>query len=509
MVEHPQNGPSSAQAPPQLAERADFPLGDAVVRPSLLTVEGPAGSAKGERRAIQVLVALADANGRVLSRDELLRLCWDNRIVGNDAINRSIAEVRRIAGEAGAGFKVETVPRVGYRILVDDADEEPRGDPGTRSAALSRRSIVVALASLAALAAVGGAVLVHRDRREAVDRLIERGRQLQAAGGEGDRRAEAVFRKAAEADPQRADAWGWLAVVLHDHRAAREAALRAIQIDPAEPNARAVLAYQRRDLDAWTRWEDALLEIVEDAPDNAIALSHLTLFYQGMGRCKASWETNERAIEVEPFHPGHHARRALKHWIFGRITEADRVSNQSLDLWPRHSSVWNARMLIYACTDRPEAALALLDDTGRRPGQLSEPSVRSWRAALAAIRSRSAADIRRAVEVCTATAVLSPGLAANAIMLFSYLDEVDAAYRVAEGLFHGRGPVVQQPGTGIKDIYSGSAWGRSQFLFIPATETFRADQRFTGFCERTGHVAYWSRRGIWPDPFMRGTLRVS
>src|SRR6476620_5418244 len=79
-----------------LVRRADFQLGHATVRPSLRTVEGPQGGAKGEPRVIQVLVALADAQGRVLSRDDLLRLCWDGRIVGDDAINRAIAEVRRI-----------------------------------------------------------------------------------------------------------------------------------------------------------------------------------------------------------------------------------------------------------------------------------------------------------------------------------------------------------------------------------------------------------------------------
>ena len=296
-------------------------------------------------------------------------------------------------------------------------------------------------------------------------------------------------------------------MVLAEPGRAREAAHRALALDPKEPNARTLLAFQRRDLDAWTQWEDALLGVLADAPDCAAALSHLTLFYQGMGRCSDSWLTNERAISIEPFNPGHQSRRALKHWIFGRVGDADKVADHALQLWPRDSIVWNARMLTYAFTNRASAAIALLDDVGSRPANLTPPSIASWRAALQAIGTGSPLDVRRAVETCTAAASLAPGLAANAIMTFSHIGEVDAAFRVAEGLFEGRGTVVQrQRGSGLKDLYSGSTWGRTQFLFIPATAAFRADGRFSELCQKLGHVAYWRRRKIWPDDFVRGAI---
>ncbi len=164
-------------------------------------------------------------------------------------------------------------------------------------------------------------------------------------------------------------------------------------------------------------------------------------------------------------------------------------------------------MLIYAFTERAPAALALLDDAASRPLNLTAPSAASWRAALTAIATRAPADIDRALRTCTATARLAPGLAANAVMVFSYLGLLDASYLVAEGLFESRGPVVQQFRTaGIRDVYSGSTWGRTQFLFIPATAPFRTDSRFPELCNRLGHVAYWTKRGVWPDRFVRGAL---
>lgn len=493
----------------ELAKRQDFALDAVIVRPSLRTVTGPAGSAKGEPRVIQVLVALADARGRVLSRDDLLQLCWQGRIVGDDAINRAVAEVRRIVAEVGAGFEVETVPRVGYRISgVDWEGVGTEGAVAAQVSSASRRKILIAGGGVVALAAIGAAASLYPGRNAEVDALIERGRVLQGSGGPDDeRRAEELFRQAIAGDPGRADAWGWLAVVLDDQAKAREAAQRAVSIDPREPNARSVLAFQRRDLDAWTQWEDALLDIHNDAPDCVQALSHLTFFYQGMGRCTNSWSTNERAIAVEPFNPAHLHRRALKHWIFGRLGQADKVADQGLQLWPRNGGVWNSRMILYAFTDRATAALALLDDMAHRPVRLTAPSIESWRAGLTAIASRSSADVAKAVEICTNKARIAPGLAANAIMFLSHLGELDAAYRVAAGLFERRGEVVQQPSSGsIRDIYAASGWGRTQFLFIPATAPFRADPRFPDLCRRMGHIAYWQKRGIWPDPFVRGAL---
>ncbi len=488
-----------------LAQREDLRVGEGWVRPALLTVEGPRGSAKAEPRVIQVLLALADARGRVLSRDDLLRLCWDNRIVGDDAVNRAIAGVRRLAQATGAGFEVETVPRVGYRLTGLDWEAAPELASG-RPDRIDRRTLLAGGAAALVVAAGGGIALVQRQRSARIDALIERGRVIQGSGGpQAQVRAEALFSEAIRRDDGRADAWGWLAAVLGDYAAAREAAQQALARDPREPNARTVLAFQQRDLEAWTRWEDALLGVLGDAPDCAAALAHLTFFYQGMGRCKASWEMNERAIAVEPFNPTHHYRRATKHYIFGRVGEADKVADRAVQLWSRNGNVWNARMLIYAFTDRAEAGLALLSDTAVRPVNLTAPSIEAWRATLAAVANRAA--IPRAVEVYERVAPLAIGLAANAIMTFSYLGEVDTAYRFAEALFVNQGAAVQRNRAGsIDDMYARGSWGRTQFLFIPAAAPMRADARFPGLCQRLGHVAYWRTRGVWPDPFVRGAI---
>jgi DNA-binding winged helix-turn-helix (wHTH) protein len=104
-----------------LARRAPFRLGDTLIAPASREVRGPGGAATVEPRVMQVLLALADAAGAVVTRDELIRTCWNNQVVGEDAINRAVAEVRKVARtQGGGGFAVETIPRTGYRLTGDD-----------------------------------------------------------------------------------------------------------------------------------------------------------------------------------------------------------------------------------------------------------------------------------------------------------------------------------------------------------------------------------------------------
>ncbi len=104
--------------PIDLAGEADFVLGGLRISPSTREIARGDLREMLEPRVMQVLVALFQADGRVVSRDELIARCWDGRIVGEDAINRVIGRLRRLSETDGAAsFAVETIPRVGYRLL--------------------------------------------------------------------------------------------------------------------------------------------------------------------------------------------------------------------------------------------------------------------------------------------------------------------------------------------------------------------------------------------------------
>lgn len=102
----------------QLSDVDDFEIGAIHVHPSLREVIVGGDARTIEPRVMQVLVAIAQADGRVVSRGELMFRCWDGRAVGEDAMNRCIAKVRNVL-KPGAitGLRLETVPRIGYRLL--------------------------------------------------------------------------------------------------------------------------------------------------------------------------------------------------------------------------------------------------------------------------------------------------------------------------------------------------------------------------------------------------------
>ena len=100
-----------------LAHASDFALGAIKVRPSCREIEHNGNRAILEPRVMQVLVALVEGDGAVVSREDLVRRCWKGLAVGEDAINRCIAKLRRVAEAAGPqSFKIDTIPRVGYRL---------------------------------------------------------------------------------------------------------------------------------------------------------------------------------------------------------------------------------------------------------------------------------------------------------------------------------------------------------------------------------------------------------
>src|SRR5215467_8514100 len=97
--------------PVRLAVEPDFTLGDLAIHPSVREVVRGGARQQVEPRVMQVLVALARANGAVVSRDALIHRCWDDRVVGEAAINRCIFKLRELAdaGEGSASFHIETI----------------------------------------------------------------------------------------------------------------------------------------------------------------------------------------------------------------------------------------------------------------------------------------------------------------------------------------------------------------------------------------------------------------
>jgi hypothetical protein len=137
-----------------LAREPDFDLGFLRVRPATCTVEADGIAKVLQRRIMQVLVALAQVRGAVVSQDELIIACWRGLSVSDDAIYRCISKLRKLAaGYPKAPFAIEAIPGVGYRLTASNPEVEP---------ALGRRRLGPVLAAAAALLLVGALVWLAR-----------------------------------------------------------------------------------------------------------------------------------------------------------------------------------------------------------------------------------------------------------------------------------------------------------------------------------------------------------
>ncbi|MDF7777621.1 winged helix-turn-helix domain-containing protein, partial [Sphingomonas sp. AOB5] len=125
-----------------LAHEPELRLGRLAVRPALRQIARDAHDGVGgaeevvEPRVMQVLVALAREPGAILSREDLTASCWEGRVVGEDAINRVISRLRRVAEGIDEGdFRIETITKVGYRLIPAEGAATPAPLPENELAA--------------------------------------------------------------------------------------------------------------------------------------------------------------------------------------------------------------------------------------------------------------------------------------------------------------------------------------------------------------------------------------
>lgn len=115
--------------PVDLALSAPFALGGLQVTPKTHELVYADGATEVlEPRMMEALVALHRAQGLLMSRDDLTAACWHGTVVGEDAIQRVIQRLRKVARIARS-FRIETITKAGYRLIAQDsADENERGD---------------------------------------------------------------------------------------------------------------------------------------------------------------------------------------------------------------------------------------------------------------------------------------------------------------------------------------------------------------------------------------------
>jgi DNA-binding winged helix-turn-helix (wHTH) protein/tetratricopeptide (TPR) repeat protein len=510
--------------PINLAHIAPFRLGNVDVHPATRQLLREGASETIEPRVMQVLVALAQANGAVVTRDELTDLCWEGRIVSENAINRVISRVRQIASDFACGsFELETITKVGYRIVptAPGAAEAPDGEPlppqeqgpGSDATRISRRGLIGA-GVVGCLALAGGGYWVwaegrrHQPPAEA-RALYERGLIAQRQGQpEQTRAAVAFLKQATDIDPLYSDAWGALSLayrhVLEGNASGevaglpgliRSAAERALSLDPDNADARLALIIIKPNYRNWLSIERDLVPLGERYPDHWFIQAQLGILRYDVGRWRDGLPHTRRQLEIEPFLPVAHANLARALWSAGRLQEAEEVLDRALERWPGNYVIWNSRFQFLLLTGRPGAAIAAIMNPEQLPEQLRPNAVEARTTLARALEFGRQEDVAASLADLDQQAKAGGNTILGIAPFYVRLGRAESALNGLDAFYFGgtdeAAQVIAPPGRYDR---------RPTFsLFTPPMAPLWRERRFAGLLERTGLERYWRETGTVPD----------
>ncbi|KTF35044.1 winged helix-turn-helix domain-containing protein [Xanthomonas vesicatoria] len=102
----------------QLSSVPRFRLGPLLVEPERLTLMGDGQTITLEPRMMEVLIALAERAGEVISAEQLLIEVWHGSFYGDNPVHKTIAQLRRKLGDDSRQPRfIETIRKRGYRLL--------------------------------------------------------------------------------------------------------------------------------------------------------------------------------------------------------------------------------------------------------------------------------------------------------------------------------------------------------------------------------------------------------
>ncbi len=499
-------------APIILAHEPSFDLSGLTVRPATRQIISDGGAQTLEPRVMQVLIVLAQAGGEVVSRNDLVAACWGGRIVGENAINRVISRLRGLGSDLGGAFEIETISRVGYRLLSRSGRPPGAGQAGAASgkrprssSRWSRRSLGIAAA---AMAASGGAIAVWATRRRspspAARELYERALNAQRQGLD-DQTSQAIsfLEEAVRLEPDYAEAWGALALSyrhrLENGPAADAAVLagwitaaadRALKLDPGNADAAVAKILVKPHYRNWAVSEANYRQTLTRHPTHWLLNGTLGRLMYEVGRWRDGVPYFQSNVARDPFLPVSHYFLALGLWNSGRWQEAGSEIGRAFARWPAHPSIWFLRFDFLVHTGRPDEARAFAENVGGRPFNDADARFVELAEFASAMAGRDAALVRDVADRIFNETRGHSARTPNSVPKLAALGAVDQAFALLDDYF-----LLAADAAPIEPL----ARRTTSFLFNSPAAVLRADDRFAKLTSVIGLEAYWRTAGVRPD----------
>jgi DNA-binding winged helix-turn-helix (wHTH) protein/tetratricopeptide (TPR) repeat protein len=511
-----------------LAQAPGFVLGRLAVRPAVRQLVRDDGLEEVlQHRVMQVLIALARADGGIVTRDQLTMSCWDGRVVGEDAINRILSRLRAVAAGIGAGsFRIETITRIGYRLLREGQeapDAVAPSVPALESPGPSRRKWLVG-AGAAGVATLAGGWWWWRGRAgppspsPEVEALMRQAlQQLAQNTREGQNQAIGLYRRVVALAPDYADGWGSLGcayaataffrpVAESDALRARAMAAgrRALGLDPGNGYGQVAVATAVPGRGSWLGMDRALRHALTQHAENQQLLFATATLYASVGRNLEGLALVERLARLAPPPPDVHYLHVHLLWAANRLDEADRLIEEAASVYPTQYAIWFIRFYLLLYSGRASAAVAMIEDRDRLPTNIPLTQFDDLLRDARAIQSRAPADLDRAVAAQLARAHQGAGFAEGAMQYAAAAGRLDDAFAILVAYYFGRGFVVPDVRFTVEGgTYSPQRDRITAFLFLPHMRAVRADPRFAAAMAELGMARYWAGNGTLPD-YQRG-----
>ena len=505
------SSPNLDCSPVILAHEQPFEIGSAEFRPATREVLFAGQSSIVEPRVMQLLVALRRADGGVVSKDDLANLCWEGRIVGEDAINRVVSRLRAVAEkQAGSQFRVETITKVGYRLTRANGGSEAPVETAVPASGLGRRDLLIGGGAVAAVATAGalGWSWLNADPLPPEARVLadDARNSLYQATVEQTANAVGKLRQATQLAPGSAEAWGLLSLAYASTALAapaaqrpnllartNEARERAFAIEPDQPDALAAGLFEVPVFRNWYDRETVTRAALRRHPNHPVLQVQLAHVLVEAGRFREALALYQSSLRHTPLCAPSLICQICILWDMGRFDEADSLVDHASELLPGQYGIWFTKLYYRMYNGRAPEAVAMVEDVTTRP--LGIPNWNYDLVALAAraIASGDRAALRHAVSAWSAAAPRGTGFAENAAILAAFAGDVDGAFRNLEALYFNRGfPMPDLYFSEDQRMYVGSE-RNTHALFRRPIAAIRRDPRFAQLTRDLGLDDYWRR----------------